>query len=70
MSDHFGKLSDKEVRSYYMFLERGESPNWPKGRRDPLHFTQKGSKLIWQIIQQEIDRKIPELAKCFKPLAN
>lgn len=70
LSDHFGKLSDKEVRSYYMFLERGESPNWPKGRRDPLHFTQKGSKLIWQIIQQEIDRKIPELAKCFKPLAN
>ena len=68
--DHFGKLSDKEIRSHYMFLKRGESANWPKGRKDPLHFTQKGSQLIWQIIHQEIDRKIPELAKCFKPLAN
>lgn len=70
MSGYLAQLSDKDVRSHYMFLARGESANWPKGRKDPLHFTQKGSKLIWQIIQQEIDRKIPELAKCFKPLAN
>lgn len=68
MSETFSRLPDREVRSHYMFLEPGESPNWPKGRSDPLHFTTKGSRLIWSIIQREIERNIPELAACFRPL--
>ena len=68
MCDRFANCTDEEIRTHYMFLKRGESPNWPKGRNDPLHFTQKGSRLIWSILHAEIERRIPELAKCFQPV--
>ena len=60
--------SQAEIQSYYMFLEPGVSPNWPKGRRDPLHYRDKGAELVWKLIRQAIAKDIPELDKLFQPL--
>ncbi len=60
--------SQAEIQSYYMFLERGASPNWPKGRRDPLHYNEKGAQLVWTLLRQAIAKDIPELDKLFQPL--
>ena len=70
MSGRFAAMSDEEVRTHYMFLPPGKYANWPKGRKDPLHFTEKGAKLAWSVIHAEIDRNIPELAKLLVPDAD
>ena len=69
MSGRFAAMSDEEVRTNFMFLEPGRYANWPKGRKDPLHYTEKGSKLVWSVIHAEIERNIPELAKLLVPEA-
>ena len=51
-----------------MFLAPGASPNWPQGRRDPLHYNEKGARLVWDLLRQAIARDIPELDKLFQPL--
>ena len=60
--------SQAEIESYYMFLAPGASPNWPQGRRDPLHFNEKGARLVWSLLRQAIARDIPELDKLFQPM--
>lgn len=62
VTDKFQSMSEPEIRSHYMYLKPGDSPNWPKGAADPLHFTEKGSGLIWQLIFEAIQKDIPELA--------
>jgi len=64
--DRFEGKSVDEIKSYYMFLKPGDSPNWPKGRSDTLHVNDKGAKMVWGLIRAEIDRNIPELAKLLK----
>lgn len=66
VTDKFQTMSQEEIKSYYMFLKKGDSPNWPSGVSDPLHFTRKGSAMVWQIILEAIRKDIPELAKYFK----
>lgn len=65
VNEYFANMSNEDILSHYMFLKPGDSPNWPNGRRDPLHFTGKGSKMIWEIIRNAIKKDIPELSKLF-----
>ncbi|MBQ9500590.1 MAG: hypothetical protein IJU70_00390 [Lentisphaeria bacterium] len=64
--DQFADKSVDEIKSYYMFLKPGDSPNWPKGRSDNLHVNEKGAKMVWSLIRAAIDKDIPELAKLLK----
>ena len=64
--DKFEGKSADEIKSYYMFLKPGDSPNWPQGRSDNLHVNDKGAKMVWDLIRGEIDKNIPELAKLLK----
>ncbi|MBO5722240.1 MAG: hypothetical protein J6S19_03910 [Lentisphaeria bacterium] len=65
VNEYFANMSNQDILSHYMFLKPGDSPNWPNGRKDPLHFTGKGSKMIWEIIRNAIKKDIPELSKLF-----
>jgi len=67
ISGYFKDMPEMDIKSYYMYLKPGESANWPEGRDDPLHFTEKGARLVWSLIRASIDNEIPELAKLFKP---
>ena len=66
LTKYFEKMPESEIKTHYMFIKRGEHPNWPQGRYDNLHLTKKGAAVVWKLIRQEIDRNIPELAKLFK----
>lgn len=65
---YFKDMPEMEIKSYYMYLKPGESANWPKGSSDPLHFTEKGALMVWNLIRTAIDKDIPELANLFKPV--
>ena len=66
LSNKFKNMTEAEIRTHYMFLKPGDSPNWPKGAADILHFQNKGSELIWQLMLDSIRKDIPDLAKLFK----
>ena len=66
MSKYFSTMSDEEIRTHYMFIAPGASPNWPRGRKDPLHLTDKGSRKAWEFILAGLKKEVPELAKLFK----
>lgn len=65
MSDYLSNMDQKEILTHYMFLAPGESPNWPRGRRDPLHLTAKGSRKAWELVLEGLKKEVPDLAKLF-----
>ena len=66
MSKYFSNMSDEEIRTHYMFIAPGASPNWPRGRKDPLHLTDKGARKAWEFILEGLKKEAPELATLFK----
>ncbi|MBE0700614.1 MAG: rhamnogalacturonan acetylesterase [Acholeplasmataceae bacterium] len=52
--NYFESLGDEESKKYFLHLQSGENDNYPNGIEDNSHFSEKGAKMMAQIITQEM----------------
>lgn len=57
------QLGPKASEYLFNYLEPGEHPNYPEGKKDDTHFNELGAGKMAEIILAEIKIQIPELAK-------
>ncbi len=48
------EMGEKESESIFLFLKKGEHPNYPDGVSDNTHFSPKGAKFMADLAVQEI----------------
>lgn len=56
------KMGPENSKYLFNYLEAGEHPNYPEGKKDDTHFNELGARKIAEIVLSEIKNKIPELA--------
>lgn len=64
--DLYIKLGVEKSKELHLYLEKGESPNYPDGSRDDTHYNQYGGFVLAGIIAEEIKRMGILEADCFK----
>lgn len=64
----YQRLGKEPSKLLFLQLKPGEHPNYPDGKEDNTHFSELGARLIAQIVLDEIEKQIPELAdRIIKP---
>lgn len=64
----YQRLGKEPSKLLFLQLQPGEHPNYPDGKEDNTHFSELGARLIAQIVLDEIEKQIPELAdRIIKP---
>ena len=65
----YQKLGVEASKLLFNYLEPGEHPNYPDGKKDDTHFSELGARLIAQIVYAELIKLQPELAgRIVKPV--
>lgn len=59
-------LGDAGSRKIYNHLKPGESPNWPKGRKDNTHLNATGAKIFAKIFVDEVKAQKLPMAALFR----
>lgn len=57
------QLGPDNSKYLFNYLEPGEHPNYPEGKKDDTHFNELGARKMAEIILAEIKNTIPELAE-------
>ncbi|MCG3084726.1 rhamnogalacturonan acetylesterase, partial [Anoxybacillus sp. LAT27] len=50
----FEQLGPERTKRWFLWLEPGEHPNYPKGIKDNTHFHQRGAKEIARLVVEGI----------------
>jgi lysophospholipase L1-like esterase len=58
----YQKLGVDASKLLFNYLEPGEHPNYPDGKKDDTHFSDLGARLIAQIVYADLKSLRPELA--------
>lgn len=65
----YQRLGLEASKLLFNYLEPGEHPNYPDGKKDDTHFSELGARLIAQIVYAELKSLQPELAgRIVKPV--
>ena len=59
----YQQLGVEKSKLLFLYLQKGEHPNYPDGKEDNTHFSELGARLVAQWVLSEIREKIPELAE-------
>lgn len=66
----YQKIGEENSKLLFLHLKPGEHPNYPEGKEDNTHFNELGSRLIAQLVLQELKLLVPDLAdRVIKPKA-
>ncbi len=60
------ELGIEKSKKMFMNLAPGEHPNYPKGRKDNTHFSEKGAMLIAGLVVEDAKKQNLPIAKLFK----
>ncbi|MEC1449400.1 rhamnogalacturonan acetylesterase [Bacillus haynesii] len=52
--DYYNEIGVEATKSVFMFLEPGESPNYPDGVQDRVHFDEFGANQLARLVTEEI----------------
>ncbi|MEL6944672.1 MAG: rhamnogalacturonan acetylesterase [Bacteroidota bacterium] len=56
-------MGELESKSLFLWLEKGEHPNYPEGKSDNTHFSPKGAKIMAQAAAEEIQKSNLDIKK-------
>lgn len=59
----YQQLGVEKSKFLFLYLQKGEHPNYPDGKEDNTHFSELGARLVAELVLNEIREKIPELAE-------
>ena len=65
-AEKFSKLAHTEAEKFYMCLKPGESPNYPKGKRDTCHLKASGAEFYAKAFVELAKKQNLPIAKLFK----
>lgn len=67
-NNYCSNLVPKIRNGYFNYVEPGENPNYPEGKKDNTHFNELGARKIAEIVLAEIKNLHLELAnRIYKP---
>lgn len=64
--EKMNSLGPEESKKFHMYLKKGESPNFPEGRKDSCHLRVEGAKFYAQAAVELAKKQKLKLAKLFK----
>jgi lysophospholipase L1-like esterase len=59
----YQQLGVEASRLLFVYLEPGQHPNYPDGKKDDTHFSELGARLVAQLVYAELKIVQPEIAE-------